>query len=61
MRNRLLFALGGAVIGLAIASPIAQGFHLSTTLTFMACTIFGLGIGYAGSALVDVFTTSFDE
>lgn len=49
------------MVGLAIAGPLADGFHLARTLTFMACAIFGLGIGYAGSALVDVFTTPYEE
>jgi hypothetical protein len=60
MRNRIIFSVGGALIGLAIAGPIADGFQVSRTLTFMACFIFGLGIGYVGSALVDVFTTPME-
>ncbi len=61
MRNRILIALSGAVVGLAVAKPIADGFNLSSELAFAGCALVGLCLGYAGSILVDVFTAPTTE
>jgi len=59
MRIRLLAALVGGAVGLAVAMafPVGAGLGLTPALANIACTFAGLAVGYLATVLLDVFQT----
>lgn len=59
MRIRLLAALVGGAVGLAVALafPIGSGLGLTPVWATTACTLAGLAVGYLATVLLDVFQT----
>jgi hypothetical protein len=55
MLKRLLSAVVGGIIGVALAWRFQDALGLSETLAYGSCTLGGMGIGYVASMLFDVF------
>jgi hypothetical protein len=61
MQKRILFSLGGAVLGVVAAAPAEDYFKLSPATANLVCALVGLVLGYMVSTLVDVFTAKPEE
>lgn len=61
MRKRLMFALGGAVVGILLAAPIQDSLQLNTGVALFLCATGGLLIGVVVSSLMDAFNHTPDE
>jgi xanthosine utilization system XapX-like protein len=58
MQTRLLACGAGGFSGVALTSVINASLGLPPTLALVGCALAGVGIGYAVSTLIHVFTAS---
>jgi hypothetical protein len=58
MQTRLLASLAGGLLGVVVASPLGASLGLSGGPALAGCAVLGVGVGYVGSILFDVFTSS---
>lgn len=56
MQTRILACGAGGLLGVVFASPLSGDLGLTPTLSVIACSVAGVGIGYVVSILYDVFT-----
>jgi len=61
MRKRILFTVGGAILGVLVAAPVQDYFRIGGALANGVCASFGLVIGFMVSTLVDAFSVSGNQ
>ena len=61
MRNRLVCCISGGLLGFALSGTISGALGLSGSLGTAFSAAVGLGLGYAASTLIDVFTAKPDS
>ena len=56
MQTRLLACISGGLFGVVAAYWVGERVNMSPVVTFVGCILAGIGIGYAVSMMIDVFT-----
>ena len=56
MQTRLLACIAGGFLGVVAAISLNERVDMSPIVTFGGCAIAGIGLGYAVSMMVDIFT-----